>query len=70
MPVYLWEGKTNVDNEAMMIIKTSEDKVSEVTKEIKKIHSYDLPEIISISVPDGSNEYINWIKSITGGSQI
>ena len=64
--IYIWEGKINRENEVLLIIKTSADSVDEVTQQIKEIHSYELPEIISIPVTGGSDDYIKWVKSITG----
>ncbi|MBD3170767.1 MAG: divalent cation tolerance protein CutA [candidate division Zixibacteria bacterium] len=60
--VYFWDGKVRNDEEALLIIKTADENLQELTQKIKGIHSYDLPEIISISVDGGSAEFIKWVK--------
>ncbi len=63
--VYEWKGKINEDSEALMIMKTRTELFKEVEAEIKKLHSYDLPEIICIPVIDGSKEYLSWVNEQT-----
>ena len=45
------------------MIKTDIKYKSSIEGLIKKNHPYELPEIIVINIDDGSNEYLNWIKS-------
>jgi periplasmic divalent cation tolerance protein len=30
---------------------------------VKKLHSYEVPEIIALNIADGSREYLDWITS-------
>jgi len=59
--VYKWEGEICKDTESMMIIKTSESKFEKLKNRIKKMHSYDVPEIISFDIKRGDKEYFDWI---------
>ena len=43
---------------------TAAKKTAEVEKEIKKLHSYDLPAIIKINAKS-NNEFKDWIKRQT-----
>ncbi len=63
--IYTWQGKINEDNEALMIMKTKAELYSKVEKEIKKLHSYEVPEIICIPINSGSKKYLNWIDEQT-----
>jgi len=62
---YRWEGKVHCDAEIMLYIKTSVGAVDEAIAAIEKIHSYDVPEIITLQVTGGSTAYLNWIDSET-----
>lgn len=62
--IYKWKGEVEHSKEAMMIIKTDNSKVKELKKQIKKLHSYDVPEIIVLKIDDGDKEYLNWINSV------
>ncbi len=63
--IYTWKGEINEDNEALMIMKTKTQLYSQVEEEIKKLHSYEVPEIICLSVQAGSKDYLNWISEQT-----
>ena len=58
---FTWEGQFQKENEALLIMKTTTQNIEKVTERIKEIHSYDVPEIIAISITDGNKEYLNWI---------
>mmetsp|Transcript_22486 Transcript_22486/g.32832 ORF Transcript_22486/g.32832 Transcript_22486/m.32832 type:complete len:450 (-) Transcript_22486:241-1590(-) len=59
--VYEWEGQVEEGDEAMMVIKTSSELVDETTAAIKEVHSYDVPEVISVDVKGGSTDYLKWV---------
>lgn len=59
--IYLWKGEIEEDSESLMFIKTRTDLVEKVIKRIEKIHSYDTPCILEISLKRGSENYFNWI---------
>ncbi|HEV2988154.1 MAG TPA: divalent-cation tolerance protein CutA [Candidatus Angelobacter sp.] len=59
--VYRWKGKVERAEEWLLVIKTTDTNFSQVQDEIKKLHSYDLPECIKLDVSGGSEEYLKWI---------
>ena len=64
--VYRWEGKVEEASEALLVIKTTAARFEAVKKRIKELHSYELPEIIAVSITAGSSEYLKWLTdSIT-----
>jgi periplasmic divalent cation tolerance protein len=60
--VYRWQGKVESANEWLLLIKTLDINFSQVCDEIKKLHSYELPECIKLEVNGGSQEYLQWIE--------
>ena len=57
--IYLWEGKIEDEQEALLLIKTTSEKVHALTERIKALHPYDVPEIISVEIKknEGNSEY-------------
>ncbi len=64
---YWWEGKVAQDNEVMVVIKTSRSRFADLEKEVVRLHSYAVPEVIALQVVDGSRNYLNWIESSLTG---
>lgn len=58
---YLWQGEIQDDTEVVMIAKTTEDRIPELIKKVKSIHSYDCPCIVSLPVLDGYQPFLDWI---------
>ena len=60
---FWWKGKTEKASETLAIFKTSAAKFKAVEKEVRKAHSYEVPEIVAIPIIAGSKDYLNWIGS-------
>ena len=58
--IYIWNNEIQEENEYMLFIKTAKS-FEDIKNFLKKIHSYELPEIIKINL-EGSEEYANWVK--------
>lgn len=67
--IYRWEGKVCEDVEAALSVKTTARKVNEIIKEVKKIHSYELPCIISYEISGGDRDYLNWVSAEVAGGR-
>ena len=63
--IYRWEGKIWDEKEWLLVIKTQKQRFGEVEKKVKSLHSYSVPEIISLPIIEGSSSYLNWIKENT-----
>lgn len=61
--VYRWKGKIETAKEWQCVIKSKVECYPKIEASIKKIHAYELPEIIAIPVVAGSREYLNWITT-------
>ena len=63
--IYRWEGKIWDEKEWLLIIKTQRNRFEALEKKVKSLHSYSVPEIISLAITEGSLAYLNWIKENT-----
>ena len=67
--VYRWKGKIASENEHLMIVKTTQPLLEDVKKTVKELHSYELTEILAVSVDDGDKNALNWIASVVKGGR-
>lgn len=63
--VYRWEGALCEDREQLLIIKTVSGQVDAVLREIRSLHSYELPEMIVVPVAGGYPPYLQWLAEET-----
>jgi len=59
---FWWEGKVDEADEHLLIIKTSVEKIERLIEKVKELHSYSVPEIISLPILEGNTEYLKWIE--------
>jgi periplasmic divalent cation tolerance protein len=59
--VYQWKEEVAVDNEALLIIKTSAEKIEQLRARILENHPYELPEFLTLSPSGASEHYARWI---------
>lgn len=63
--IYRWEGKIEDESEVLMIAKTKKNLFEELTKKVKEIHSYSVPEIIAVPIIVGAEDYLTWLRNVT-----
>lgn len=66
---YWWKGKIDTSKECLLIAKSDISKLSSIIELVKKIHSYEVPEIISLPIIGGNSEYLKWIDREINGEQ-
>jgi len=63
--IYRWEGKIWDEKEWLLIIKTQKQRFEALEKKVKSLHSYSVPEIISLAILEGSPSYLSWLEEMT-----
>lgn len=63
--IFHWEGKVCQENEVLLIMKTVTARFEAIVAEVKKMHSYQTPEIIALPVVAGSTDYLEWVNEET-----
>ena len=64
--VYRWNGSIKNDREVICMIKGRRKDFERVECAIKELHSYEVPEIISVRMDGGSRDYMAWLADSTG----
>ena len=62
---FWWEGKVDSARENLLIAKTKASLLPEVVALVRKIHSYDVPEVIALPIIGGNQDYLEWIEQST-----
>ena len=62
---YWWDDKVCKDDELLLVAKIKTSLFNDLEKAVKKLHSYDVPEIILLPIENGSNAYLQWMKKVT-----
>ncbi|MFC9974266.1 divalent-cation tolerance protein CutA [Spirillospora sp. NPDC127200] len=62
---YWWKGELAHDEEFLVVMKTTEDRLDALTAAVKEAHSYETPEIVAVPIVGGLGDYIRWIKEET-----
>ena len=67
--IYNWQGKVEEAREWLLVIKTTAATFEKVRAAIARLHSYELPECICVTIEDGSPEYLQWIAQSVGAKE-
>ncbi len=59
--IYRWKGQVEEAPEWLLLIKTSAAGFAALRDAIRELHSYELPECISVDIAEGSSEYLSWL---------
>jgi periplasmic divalent cation tolerance protein len=68
--IYRWKGKVERAREVLVIMKSSATRLPELEREVKRLHSYDLPEFIVLPIVAGAKEYLHWIGENTRAGNV
>ena len=60
-----WKNELESSKEYLLEMKTKKTLYKEVEKEIRKLHTYDVPEIYAEEIKEGLPEYFQWIEEDT-----
>ena len=62
--LFWWQGKLDSTQEVLLIVKTKVSLVSAIVETVKKIHSYEVPEVIALPIIAGNEDYLKWLDSV------
>jgi periplasmic divalent cation tolerance protein len=59
--IYRWQGAIQEDSEWMLVIKSTRSMFDRLSVELRKAHSYQVPEVLAIPVIAGDQDYLDWM---------
>ncbi|RMG49028.1 MAG: divalent-cation tolerance protein CutA [Acidobacteria bacterium] len=63
---YRWQGETQDDREALLVIKTRRDLFDDLARTLAGEHPYDVPEVVALPVDDCHRPYWEWLVESVG----
>src|SRR5256885_9888521 len=63
---YIWQDELTWADEALLVIKTTQTRFEQLQNRVRELHSYDVPEIVSVTIEDGFKTYLDWIDTSVG----
>lgn len=60
--LYWWKENLETSGEWLCSIKTSEGQYAALEKVIRKVHPYEVPEIVALPIVAGSKDYLKWLQ--------
>ena len=61
---YRWKGRVESSKEWLCLIKATRSSFSRIRRVVKKMHPYELPELVALPIVEGSGEYLAWISGM------
>jgi periplasmic divalent cation tolerance protein len=59
--IYQWKGEIEESKEALLLLKTVENKLEELEARLFSLHKYQTPEFLVLDVDGGGSEYLRWL---------
>ena len=63
---YRWDGDVQRDDEILLLVKTTGQRLDAVRDLVLGRHSYDVPAITVVPIVGGSEAYLRWVAVETG----
>lgn len=60
--VFRWEGAVQREEEVLVIVKTTQERVERVRTRVVELHPYELPEVLVLPVLGGHDPYLDWVR--------
>jgi periplasmic divalent cation tolerance protein len=67
--VYRWRDAIEDDREFLLLIKTRATLYMKVERRVRELHTYEVPEVLALSLDRGSPPYIKWLLESTGAER-
>lgn len=62
--VYRWEGEVRADAEALLVVKTTAERLMDLDAKLAEVHPYDTYELVALEVRGGNAAYLEWIGAV------
>lgn len=63
--LYWWEGELCRDEEVVMFMETTADRIEAATARLAELHPYDVPKIVVLDPESCDPRYLDWLRAVT-----
>jgi periplasmic divalent cation tolerance protein len=64
--IYRWEGRICDESEVLLLIKSTSEQFEPVRSEIRRLHDYQIPEVIAVPIELADGDYLAWMRRQLG----
>ncbi|MFC2003683.1 divalent-cation tolerance protein CutA [Chloroflexota bacterium] len=61
---FWWQGKLDSAEESLLVVKTKASLLDDIISLVRKVHSYEIPEVIALPIIGGNRDYLDWIDTV------
>lgn len=65
--LFWWKGKIDKASEFLVIMKSEKKFFKRLSERVREIHSYEVPELITMPIIEGLPSYLDWLKGSLRG---
>jgi periplasmic divalent cation tolerance protein len=62
--LFHWSGKIDKAEECLIVMKSRMDLFSQVAEQVRRLHSYEVPEVLALPIVDASKAYLDWMSVV------
>ena len=62
--IYWWKERIEEAREKLIILKTEESNVDAIRELLKKLHPYEVPELVFFPITAGNPDYVSWLSDV------
>jgi periplasmic divalent cation tolerance protein len=63
---YWWKGELESSAEILVVFKTTNDRLDALEELVRRLHPYETPQFVVLTVSGGSKAYLDWIDAEVG----
>jgi len=60
---FMWKDKIEEAKEFLVLMKSDKKLFAKLTKTVKDMHSYEVPEILAVPIVEGFQPYLKWLNA-------
>lgn len=60
------EGEVKNEEESLLLVKTTDEKLNELKARIEELHSYETPEVLAMPIESRTEDYLEWMRKNVG----
>lgn len=62
---YWWQGEICSDDEALVIMETTRDRLGALYAAIPELHPYEVPKVVALEPSACNDSYLAWLRDVT-----
>jgi periplasmic divalent cation tolerance protein len=60
--LYRWQGRVESSTETLLVLKTGPEQLAALEARLRKLHSYQIPEFLVLTIDSASESYLDWLQ--------